>query len=84
MDLDEKQEAHGPISDLFKANSRSVHGGLGYSHEYEPGFYQGLLDWVFEDERFVYWESGDKNFELRCSGTPGCGKVTPPPSPVPR
>ncbi len=66
---------HGPISDLFKIARTSSHAGLAPAHDPASEIYEEFLDWVFDDERFVHWESGDKNFELRCSGTPGCGKV---------
>ena len=68
--------AHVPISKLLNAiRSPALHTALGEKYDSASGIYQEFFAFVFVDERFVQWEKGDKNFELRCSGTPGCGKV---------
>ena len=68
--------AHVPISKLLNASRGSaLHTALGEKYDSASDIYEEFLEFVFVDERFAQWESGDKNFELRCSGTPGCGKV---------
>ncbi|KAH8893439.1 hypothetical protein GQ53DRAFT_745693 [Thozetella sp. PMI_491] len=75
-DGNEAAAGHAPIAALFKGNGRVVHGA--FSHSYEDGseLFQPFLADVFDDERYFHWLFGDKNFELRCSGTPGSGKTT--------
>lgn len=54
-----------------------LHPALSEEHYLGPDIYEGLFS-ALEEEPFKYWQRSDsskENWELRCSGAPGLGKV---------
>jgi len=40
-----------------------------------PDIYEPLFNWVFKTEEFANWQRDEFNWQLRCDGSPGSGKV---------
>jgi hypothetical protein len=79
MDSDPHHDSDELGGEAFNQDDyRDLHPSLAEQYELGPDIYDNLMSWVFGDERFQYWQTSDRlkeNWLLRCSGTPGSGKV---------
>ncbi|KAI0438975.1 hypothetical protein F4803DRAFT_533075 [Xylaria telfairii] len=53
-----------------------LHPALADHHELDFFIHKALFDSIFCDERFTEWQSSSNNWQLRFTGSPGCGKTT--------
>ncbi|KAK8071633.1 hypothetical protein PG996_004981 [Apiospora saccharicola] len=53
-----------------------LHPALVETHDLDFSIDKTLLDAVLNDERFREWQSSNDKWQLRFSGSPGCGKTT--------
>ncbi|KAH6886272.1 hypothetical protein B0T10DRAFT_490924 [Thelonectria olida] len=59
-----------------KLHHLQLHPALSEYLDLGPDIYEKLVSWIFTFEPFAYWQRSEKNWELRCSGSPGSGKTT--------
>lgn len=55
-----------------------LHLALAETHDLDFSIDKTLFDGVLNDERYREWQSSNDTWQLRFSGSPGCGKVNPP------
>ncbi|KAK7976804.1 hypothetical protein PG989_015267 [Apiospora arundinis] len=62
--------------DKRPGKGKQLHPALAETHDLDFFIDKTLFDAVLNDERFTEWHSSTDTWQLRFSGSPGCGKTT--------